>query len=86
MAGDGDASSERRLVRGWFPARSRRERRDLREGSRSIKEVTKRVPFSTTVRNEKMRRERNRKVKRFVVKVKLASRRSCVVDRRWLNR
>jgi hypothetical protein len=41
-----------------------------------MKEVTKWVPFSTTVRNEKMRIERKRKVARLVVKVVVASLRS----------
>ncbi|KAL6180678.1 hypothetical protein ACLB2K_047338 [Fragaria x ananassa] len=70
-------------------ARSRRERRDLREGSRSTKAVRRWAPFSTTVQKEKMRKERKRKrkMRRLEVKEEEACRRSCNVDlRSWRHR
>lgn len=54
---------EERVAGMFLPAISRRERRALSEGSRSMKEVRISVPSSTTVRKEKRRRESKRNVK-----------------------
>lgn len=48
-----------------------RERRDLREASRSMKEVRTWDPFSTRERNEYKIRERKSNVKMLLVKVVL---------------
>jgi len=56
----------------WRPARSRRERSDLREGSRSMKEEKTWAPFSKNVRKEKSNKERKSKVKRLEEKVEAA--------------
>jgi len=44
------------------------------------------VPFSTTVRKEKIKRERKRNVKRFEVNDEVACLRSCAVERTLCNR
>lgn len=60
---------------------SRRERRALREGSWSMKEVTRWVPFSTRRRKERRRRERRRKVKKLEKKEEKACLKRWEVDR-----
>lgn len=65
----------------FFPVRSMRDRMDLREGSLSMKVVTKTVPFSTMVRKEKRRRERKMNMGRREKEVTAASRRIEVVVR-----
>lgn len=62
-------------------ARSMRERRDLIEGSRSMTEVTKTVPFSRRIRKEKRRRERKKNVGKREKNVTAALRRIPVVVR-----
>lgn len=68
---------------GWgWPARSSRERRDLREGSRSMKEVRTWVPFSMNVRKEKSNKDKKIKVKRLDEKIEAVCLISCEAVRR----
>lgn len=53
----------------------------MREGSWSMKEVTRWVPFSTSKRKERRRRERRRKVKKLEKKEEEACLKRWVVER-----
>lgn len=65
---------------------SRRERRDLTDGSRSTKVMKREVPFSTMVRKEKIKIVRKKNVKGFEVKEEVDSLKSCAVERTFCNR